>query len=359
MMAPQPLRRRGADLLRLLRRAVRDADPGCFAMVMATGIVSVALRLAGRAGLSEVLLWVAVAAFVVLVVMSAARIVAFGAEVRDELRRPDRLFSYFAVPAAASVLGARLAGDGPPAVVAVLTALTGAAWIAATGVVVAFLASWPGPGRAIRDVNGTWQLWVVGTESAAIAATSAYTAGFLPGRPAAWTAVVVWAGGATLYPMVTALIVTRLRVAGLAPGDPVAPYWVTMGAASITMLGAAEALQLTREAALTGFRAELTDLVLVFWSVATGLIPALAFFGAVRWRRGLTPRGFRREWWMIVFPAGMYATASMRTGAVAGVPAIRDTGTAAAWLAAAIWAAVSIWMTASTAARLRTGATAG
>ena len=316
-------------------------------MVMATGIVSVALRLAGQPDLSAALLWVAAAAFVVLLVASAWRVAAFGRDVRGELRRPDRLFSYFAFPAAASVLGARLAGHSHAAVVAVLTAVTALAWIALTGVVLAFLAVWPGPRRAITDVDGSWQLWVVGTQSVAIAATSAYAAGVLTGRPAAWAAVAAWAAGAALYLVVTTLVVTRLRVAGLAPGDPVAPYWVTMGAASITTLAAAQALQVTEvvgSTALTGFRAGLTDLGLAFWSVATGLIPALAIFGAVRWRRGLTPPGFRREWWMIVFPAGMYATASMRIGATAGVPAIRDTGTAATWIAAALWAVVFTWM---------------
>ena len=47
---------------------------------------------------------------------------------------------------------------------------------------------------------------------------------------------------------------------------------------------------------------------------------------------------------MIVFPAGMYATASMRIGTAAGLPLIRETGTAAAWVAAAAWAAVFAWM---------------
>ena len=157
--------------------------------------------------------------------------------------------------------------------------------------------------------------------------------------------------------MITALVITRLRVARLRPGDPVAPSWVTVCAASITVLGAAQVVGVTAAAALTGFRAGLTDVGLVFWSVATGLIPALAVFGAVRWRRGLTAREFRREWWMIVFPAGMYATASMRIGTVAGVPLIHETGTAAAWIAVAVWAAVFTWMTGSTAARLRTPAT--
>ena len=50
---------------------------------------------------------------------------------------------------------------------------------------------------------------------------------------------------------------------------------------------------------------------------------------------------------MIVFPAGMYATASMRLGAAAGLPLIRQTGTAAVWVAAAAWAVVLGGMVAS------------
>ena len=347
---------------------IRGADPRCFAMVMATGIVSVALRLAGSLGLSAALLWVAAAAFVVLVVASAGRVVAFGPDVWRELRRPDRMFGYFAFPAAASVLAARLADHpvrwptGLAGVIAALTAATALAWVAVTWAVVAFLAGWAGPRRAAAEVNGTWQLWVVGTQSVAIAATSASAAGIVPGRLAglrlaAWAAVVAWSLGAALYPAVTALVVTRLRVAGLGPGDPVAPYWVTMGAASITVLGAEQVGQLTHAAgpALAGFRSPLTAAGLAFWSVATGLIPALLVLGAVRWRRRgpLAPRGFFREWWMIVFPVGMYSTASMRIGAAASLPPVRDVGTAAAWIAAAVWAAVFTWMIVSTAIRLR------
>src|SRR5260370_36733151 len=92
---------------------VRDADSRCFTMVMATGIVSVAPRLAGSPDLSLTLLWVGIVAFAVLVVASAWRVVAFGRDMRAELRRPDRMFSYFAFPAAASMLGTRLAGPGP------------------------------------------------------------------------------------------------------------------------------------------------------------------------------------------------------------------------------------------------------
>ncbi|HEY6295120.1 MAG TPA: tellurite resistance/C4-dicarboxylate transporter family protein [Streptosporangiaceae bacterium] len=326
----------------MLAPAVRGADPRAFAMVMATGIVSVALRQAGSPGLSAALLWIASAGFVLLVVASVWRAAAFPADVRGDLARPDRVFSLFAVPAAASVLAARITDRGQHVVVAALTAFTALAWVAACCVVVVFLAGpgRPRPRRALTDVNGSWELWVVGTQSVAIAATSAYTAGVVPDRLAAWAGLILWSAGAVLYVVVTALVIIRLVTAGLAPGDPFAPYWVTMGAASITILAAAQILHITGPAVLSAARPAVTDIALAFWAVATGLIPVLAVIGAARRLRGHAPRGFRRELWMIVFPVGMYATASMRIGSEAGLPPVRELGTAAVWVAAAVWAAV-------------------
>jgi tellurite resistance protein TehA-like permease len=324
----------------MLARAVHGADPSAFAMVMATGIVSVALRQAGSPPLSAALLWVASAAFVVLVAAFLWRAAQFPGDVRRDVTRQDRVFGYFAVPAAASVLAARVADRDQHGVVAVLTATAVLAWAAACGLVIAFLAARTAPRRTITDVNGTWQLWVVGTQSAAIAAASAYAAGVVPDRLAAWAGLAAWCAGAVLYLLVTTLVITRLVTVGLAPGDPFAPYWVTMGAASITVLAAAQILHLTGPAVLAASRPTLTGLALAFWALATGLVPALAVIGATRWLRGHAARGFRRELWMIVFPAGMYATASMRIGTEAGLPLIREVGTAAVWVATAVWAAV-------------------
>ena len=329
-----------------LAQAVRGADPRAFAMVMATGIVSVALRQAGSPVLSSALLWVASAAFVVLAAASVWRAAGFPRDVRADLTRSDRVFGYFAVAAAASVLAARLSGRGQREVVTVLAVFTALAWAGACCAAIAFLTARTGTRRAITDVNGTWQLWVVGTQSVAIAATSAYAAGVVPDRLAAWAGLVAWCAGAALYLLVTALVIARLLTVGLAPGDPFGPYWVTMGAASITVLAAAQILHVTGPAVLAVSRPALTGLALAFWSVASALIPALTVIGTARWLRGQAAKGFRRELWMIVFPAGMYATASMRIGAEAGLPLIREVGTAAVWVAAAVWMGVFAWMTA-------------
>jgi len=102
---------RGAGWARVAG-AVRGTDLGSFTVIMATGIVSAALRDAGRPHLSAVLLAIAAAGFVVLASASAVRSAAFPAEARRGLACPASAFTSFAFVAACGVLGERLATDG-------------------------------------------------------------------------------------------------------------------------------------------------------------------------------------------------------------------------------------------------------
>ncbi len=250
--------------------------------------------------------------------------------------------------------GARLAADGHQAAAGALAAAALAAWLAVTCLVPVRLAAWqlsrppgPEPGEpvtrlcrraVIADVGGSWYLWPVSTQSLAIVAT--LRAGGRPGpeRAAAIAAVALWLAGAVLYLAVTALVAARLRLAGLGPREPTAPFWVAMGAASITVLAAARILISGTVQAMPGGRAVCTGLAVAFWLAATCLIPPLACRSAWRHLRWHAPLRYRADQWMIIFPAGMYATASMQLGTAARLPALHGTGAAAAWIAAAAWA---------------------
>lgn len=91
-----------------------------------------------------------------------------------------------------------------------------------------------------------------------------------------------------------------------------------MGGASITVLAAALILQDTGSPAVRAARPALTAAAVGFWILASSLIPLL--LGRVAWRHLLRrePVRYRADLWMIVFPCGMYATASMQLGAARG-----------------------------------------
>lgn len=88
-------------------------EPGYFAVVMATGIVSRRRRcLLKLHTVSAVLLWIAGIVYAVLVVGNVARIVLFGRDFRDGLADPERSFTLFTFVAGTDVLAARLLLDG-------------------------------------------------------------------------------------------------------------------------------------------------------------------------------------------------------------------------------------------------------
>jgi tellurite resistance protein TehA-like permease len=144
------------DGRKVLARAVRRAGPACFPMVMATGIVSVALRQAGQPSWSAALLVIAAAAFVILLAASVVRGVSFPADLREDLGRPDRAFASFAFVAACGVLGDRLAGLqlGTAARLPLVDRIgTVAVWAAAAAWALTFigLAAWPFTRRPVRQ----------------------------------------------------------------------------------------------------------------------------------------------------------------------------------------------------------------
>ena len=133
MAAPAPRRSSGTIRFRALRllggwteREVAHLDPGCFAIVMATGIISNAFFLEGRRGLSDALLAVNLAVYAWLWVATAVRATRFPAALWADLASPRLVFSFFTIVAATDVLalGIDLRGFGTAALFMWLVALT-------------------------------------------------------------------------------------------------------------------------------------------------------------------------------------------------------------------------------------------
>ncbi|HTT54833.1 MAG TPA: tellurite resistance/C4-dicarboxylate transporter family protein [Streptosporangiaceae bacterium] len=323
--------RRGAPRGVLAQAAAR-AEPAHFAVVMATGILSAALRRAGFAAASGALLALALGAFLVLLAAVGGRAVHDRPGLLAGLSDPVRAPGWFCFVAACGVLGTGLMGVRPAALA--LAALVLAGWLVLAGLIPARLARAPRfrPGTV---VNGSWYLGVVATQSVALAVASRPVAGLLGAPTAATAAGPVWAAGLLLYLVITALLLARLHRAGAGPVGTRAPYWVAMGAASISVLAATRIIALPGD---PGIRPAVTGLAIMAWALATLLIPVLAT-ATVRdcWPRGWRPR-YRAAAWTVLFPAGMYAMAGLELGRAARMPAIVQVGAAVLWPVAAGWA---------------------
>lgn len=319
--------------------AVRDLHPGYFALVMATGILSVGVYDVGARALSTVLMWSAIAAYLALVALHAWRVAWFGGELRRDLTHPARGFGFFTFVAGTDVLGTRLVLGGHLGVATALLVVGGLGWLV-LGYVVPWQVALRGAERPVlAEANGAWFIWVVATQSVAVLAAELEPAAGA-GRPElAFLAVFCWSVGALLYGAVGVLTAVRLLRYEVRPADLTPPYWVTMGATAITVLAGTRIVQMADAPAWAASHDLVAAVSVVFWSFGTWLVPPLVAAGWWRHVVHRVPPHYEPTWWSIVFPLGMYGVATRRLGEVVDLPLVATTGRYELWVAAAAWTA--------------------
>ena len=185
---------------------VRDLNPGYFALVMATGILSTAADQDGAAMLSAALLVLTIVCYLVLLAATSWRVASYRAEFLADATDPALAFAMFTFVAGSDVLGARLAAAGYGAIAEILLVLAGAAWLLLSYGIPLALITGRGAASALAGANGTWFLSIVGTQSIVVV-----LAGLEPlPSPLAALAVALWAAGVVLYLIVATLVLARL-----------------------------------------------------------------------------------------------------------------------------------------------------
>jgi tellurite resistance protein TehA-like permease len=338
--------RGGTRLRGWLTGAVRQLPPGAFAFVMATGIVSSAFDLVGQDAISVALLVIALIGLVLLAVAIVWRAAAYRADLLRDADEPSRAFGFFTVVAACNVVGVRLYTPQAPTATIVLAILSVPLWLLLTYGVPGTLILRDRDSPVSAEVNGSWFLWVVGTQSLATAAAAldehAHNAAL------ADTAVALWGIGVMLYVMLATLVTLRLLTTRRDPRKLGPSYWIYMGATAITVLAGSRILALSPDlpvfAATAAF---VSGFTYILWAFGMWWVPLLVVF--VIWRHVARhePVRYESELWSIVFPLGMYSVASMHFGGVADLPILVGIGQVGTWIAGLAWLIVTVAMTAS------------
>lgn len=318
--------------------AVRTLNPGYFALVMATGIVSVAMYHHHAHALSVALLWLAGAEFVILTVLTAARIIAFRSDFAKDLADPGRAFAMFTFVAAVDVVGARLALDAHHMAALALLTVGWTSWL-----VLGYVVPWTAVlhtarAPALQRANGTWFIWVVASQSLAVLAAVLEPA-IAPGRrELALLAVFAWSVGVFLYGAAGVFVTARLFVYPLRPEDLSPAYWVAMGATAITVLAGARIVEMANAPMVAATRGLIAGMSVVFWAFGSWLIPPLIAAGVWRHVVHRIPLRYEASLWSVVFPLGMYGVGGHYLGQADKLPMVQTIGDVQSWIALAVWA---------------------
>lgn len=275
--------------------------PDAFAVVMATGIVSIAAADHGYRVISGALI---VLATVLLAVLASVAVVSLRPDFGD-LDVPLMLMTFVA---ACAVVSTRLQCS-------VLGAVGAVAWFGLA--VLAARLLWRHRWTGLRDrARGGWELASVATSGLAIVAADVR---WVP------PAVALLGLALCLYLLMTGLVVWRAWHDSSAIELREPDIWILMGGAAIATL-AGDHLHRAGLAAIE-------PVTIATWAIASSWIPLLAVW-SVRLRRG--------NWWAMVFPLGMYSSATYATAVETGWRALSTVSLVFLWIAFAAWLVTSL-----------------
>lgn len=293
---------------------IEDLPPAYFAMVMATGIVSIAADFVGFHLISVVLLWLNVAFYVCLWMFTITRIICHSDRFIRDFQDFNRGVGYLTTVAGTCIVGSQFVILEKSYQLGVILFCLGLViWILAIYSVFSSFVIKSDKPLIQEGINGAWLLATVSTQSLSI------LGGRLANQFLDYQGIILFLSicmfllGCALYIVIITLIFYRLIFKEFRPEDLSPTYWINMGAVAIsTLSGAILAEVCQNNVVFDKFVPFVSGLTLMCWAIATWWIPIL--FVLMIWRhivRGVK-LSYSPEYWSMVFPLGMYTACTAK-----------------------------------------------
>jgi tellurite resistance protein TehA-like permease len=341
--------------LSFLSLSIRDFHPSYFAMVMATGIVSIAFDALTFPGIAKALFMLNLALYLMFCLMLAARAAFFPRNLMAELQTLPRSWLFLAFVVGTNTVGMQfitfLQAGGWASVLWCIALL---AWLIFLSVI-ALNAADLSRERVMQSVNGATLLVIVSTVSLALLGARLLDLG----RGHAYVFLglwALWALGFILYLFVVYWIIRRLFFDCFKVEDWQPPYWICMGAPAIITLAGSEFVIRLPRSLWNGLDQVTLGMSFFAWILGTLWIPYLLvmdvrkltrisapiplwikIFPWARYAFGTTHHAYDPPAWSRVFPMGMYTACTLFLGKATGYRFLESVSSCWGWFTLLIW----------------------
>lgn len=292
-----------------------DLSPAYFAMVMATGIVSLSAHMLGMSGLAAALFWLNIAAYVVIWLLTVLRVLWFTRRVLDDLVDHQRGPGFFTAVAGSCVLGSQFVLISANYRAALSLWILGIVlWVLLTYTILTAFTIKENKPSLYEGITGAWLLAVVATQAVAVLSALIALHWDQPYRLMInFFGLSMWLWGGMLYIWMISLIFYRYTFFRFSPSDLTPPYWINMGAMAISTLAGARLIVNAPDAPFLGSLLPfLKGFTVFYWATGTWWIPMLAILATWRYIYKRFPLKYDPLYWGAVFPLGMYTACTFQ-----------------------------------------------
>ncbi len=304
----------------VVQNAIRDLFPAYPALVMATGIVSIACHLLGMDFLAFPLFYLNQLFYVVLWLLILARLFRYPSRFLNDLSDHKLGAGFLTLVAGTNVLGSQFVTLGVSQTIAYLLWILGLVlWLILIYAIFTILTVKQEKPPLQEGINGTWLVIVVSTQSVTVLGM------LIASRFSAWQELFTFAMlgfyllGCMFYILIISLIVYRFMFFKIGPDELTPPYWINMGAVAITTLAGSNILLKGNAPFLNDLIPFIKGFTLFFWASGTWWIPLLFLLGAWRHIYMRYPLTYHPVYWGLVFPLGMYTVSTFRMAQAMGM----------------------------------------